>query len=109
MQTKTCTKCGSTHPATLEYFPANKRLHLALSSWCRVCHRAKTREDQRRRRQAELNADLNPDPLPAVYCTETRLPNGSRRIRFGSGYRPAHDAQGTARTYGVASTQDWAL
>ncbi|MHA0041531.1 HNH endonuclease [Deinococcus sp. PEB2-63] len=45
---RTCTKCGTTYPATLEYFCANKRSKTGLDYACKRCEsrRAKTyRED----------------------------------------------------------------
>lgn len=37
IETKTCTKCKETFPATLEYFHAHKRKKYGLSSWCKIC------------------------------------------------------------------------
>ena len=37
MNTKTCTKCHNEFPATLEYFRANKKCRLGVSSACKKC------------------------------------------------------------------------
>jgi len=36
---KTCKKCGTEYPATLEYFESEKRVKSGLSSWCRGCRK----------------------------------------------------------------------
>jgi len=35
--TKVCTKCGNEYLATLDFFSANNKIGLGLTSWCRVC------------------------------------------------------------------------
>lgn len=40
METKCCSKCKQEKPASLEYFPPNKRVKSGLSPWCRECKRA---------------------------------------------------------------------
>jgi hypothetical protein len=49
-----CTGCSAWLP--LENFPANRRMHLGVSSRCRECHREATR-DWRRRNRDHVNAD----------------------------------------------------
>lgn len=34
---KSCSHCHTSSPATLEYFPHDKKHHDGLSSWCRAC------------------------------------------------------------------------
>ena len=40
---KVCTKCGVTHPATLDYFRSNGAASTGLAAACRDCDRAKAR------------------------------------------------------------------
>jgi len=49
---KRCTKCSEWLPFSA--FPANKRMHLGVSSHCRNCHRADTK-DWRERNRDEIN------------------------------------------------------
>lgn len=63
--TLVCTKCGNEYPATLEYFPADKRNRRGYSSWCRSCHRSDSRQryqknaDEYRKRALERrNANI---------------------------------------------------
>ncbi len=49
---KRCSNCGGW--LQLDAFPANRRMHLGVSSRCRVCHREATR-DWRERNRDELN------------------------------------------------------
>lgn len=39
-ETKTCSACGKSMPATEEYFYKDKRSKTGLTSWCRACQRA---------------------------------------------------------------------
>jgi predicted nucleic acid-binding Zn ribbon protein len=73
---KHCSSCGEWLP--LEDFVANHRTHLGRSSWCRVCHRAATREWRDRNRErvnAERRAAYRAEhPRPekrCVVCGET--------------------------------------
>jgi len=51
MSTKTCTKCGVDHPATLEFFPPRKHDSKdGFSSWCRVCRKVDGRAIMQKRR-----------------------------------------------------------
>lgn len=43
----TCTKCKSTKPATLEFFPPHNKKKNGLDSWCRTC-RSSYRSETRR-------------------------------------------------------------
>lgn len=62
---KRCTKCGEWKPATLEYFPPQKKTACGLGSWCRICfaaHAKRYRESlprdpqkKRRKRHAVIN------------------------------------------------------
>lgn len=36
---KTCTKCGETFPATLEYFYKDNYVSCGLSAWCKTCRK----------------------------------------------------------------------
>ena len=40
---KRCSKCGTEHPATTEFFARHKYSKGGLRSWCRPCHRAEQR------------------------------------------------------------------
>ena len=42
--TKTCTKCGEDKPATLEYYPIERRNVSGLRSNCRICYAKRQRE-----------------------------------------------------------------
>lgn len=48
---RTCTKCGETFPATLEYFHYQKRGKYSLSSWCIVCHRERNKQNAAKMRE----------------------------------------------------------
>jgi hypothetical protein len=51
---KFCSKCGDWLP--LEEFPRNRRMHLGVSSQCRECHRAASK-DWRDRNRERVNAE----------------------------------------------------
>lgn len=44
---KQCTKCGEEKPATPEYFARDKNKATGLRGQCRLCHRARQREQKR--------------------------------------------------------------
>jgi len=41
---KTCSKCKTEKPATLEFFSAEKRIKSGLNSWCRDCRNNKVKD-----------------------------------------------------------------
>lgn len=101
---KTCTQCNATHPATLDYFPPNKRGVLGLSSWCRECHRVKGREDQRRRRSAQVVGLARDEKvLPNGRVESTKVVDGLRQVRFGLEWKPTRDALSPDGMRGYAS------
>ncbi len=44
---KTCAKCKTEYPATIEYFPPDKQAKDKLGSWCRKCCRKANQEYNR--------------------------------------------------------------
>ena len=50
---RTCRHCQTAKPA--DAFPANHRMRDGLSSWCKACHVARTREWRQHNRH-EINA-----------------------------------------------------
>lgn len=50
---RTCTKCHTPFPATLEYFHKQKNGKYGLSSWCITCHRAVNNANLKERRAAD--------------------------------------------------------
>lgn len=48
---KTCSKCKTEYPATLEYFPPNKHTKDGLTSHCRICHSANTKNWQKENKE----------------------------------------------------------
>lgn len=90
---RTCKKCGTTHPATTEFFPPLKKVKSGLHAWCRECMRAKNREIMRRRYEAEkagASLDEQDARIPEDRLVEIKRPNGMRGIRFGKAWKPAH-------------------
>jgi hypothetical protein len=67
---KRCSNCSRWLP--LEEFPANRRMHLGVSSHCRRCQRAATK-DWRNRSRERINAERREEyrrehPLPSRQC-----------------------------------------
>lgn len=50
---RTCTKCHTPFPATLEYFHKQKNGKYGLSSWCITCHRAVNNANLKERRATD--------------------------------------------------------
>ena len=75
-----CTGCGSWLP--LEDFPANRRMHLGVSSRCRACHREATK-DWRDRHRDEINAArrLGERESECVDCGSPFLRRSVRAVR----------------------------
>mgnify|MGYP001559273375 CR=1 FL=1 len=48
-----CSKCGTVHPATLEYFGPKPRCSNGLASWCRECTRTKARDGRAKLRKSD--------------------------------------------------------
>jgi hypothetical protein len=96
--TKTCTKCGTEHPATPEFFYVNKgKLH----SWCKDCTRAyersryekvgDTRREQVRRVRKEQSDRVREQDR--VYYTLNR----ERKQELAREYRQRHREKTRAR------------
>lgn len=49
---KNCTKCKKDYPATLEYFYKDTKVKCGLSSWCKICEKARTLKYQKENRDA---------------------------------------------------------
>ena len=77
IEMKTCTKCGSEYPATLEFFYANKQVKSGLRCDCRLCHNKTTNAYQKKHLDKVR-----------VYCAKYRAGHGeqerARQIRFGA-------------------------
>ena len=62
--TKTCTKCGETHPATTEYFYKDNRNKIGLQAWCKKCRivyeKERNRKKQEERKTREKEAETKP-------------------------------------------------
>lgn len=56
-ETKACSGCGVSKPATTEFFYANESLSDGLSSKCKPCKRAYQREKYERDQEAKKEAD----------------------------------------------------
>jgi len=91
---KRCTGCSAWLP--LEEFPRNCRMHLGVSSRCRECHRAATR-DWRDRNRERVNAERRAayreqHPRPVRDCVQCGRPFEGRRnaLVCGDECRRAH-------------------
>lgn len=60
--TKRCTKCGEEKPATLEYFPPDKRLKSGLLSYCRQCRQLVAREINQRPENIQKKRERDRSP-----------------------------------------------
>jgi hypothetical protein len=85
MKTKSCTRCTESKPVA--DFPAYPACRDGLSSWCRTCHLARTRQwraehgeaynQRRRRRAAELRAARIAEgevEIAEIMARDTRRP-----------------------------------
>jgi hypothetical protein len=70
LDSKTCTKCGETKPATAEFFAPAKRGKFGLHSWCHDCFAA---DALRRRREA--------DPLKYAILDSVRAEQQTWAVR----------------------------
>lgn len=81
-ETKTCSKCRSTHPLTAEHFKPNKSRPGGWEYWCRACFNAfyransKARPEQRREKERKYR-ERNPE----AYAAKQRRHYESARAR----------------------------
>jgi hypothetical protein len=79
-----CTKCKQTKPATLEYFPAERRQRSGLASWCRLCYSAATRAHYKRdpdARRAFANDYYRTNKPDRLAYAKTHMDEGRRDWR----------------------------
>jgi hypothetical protein len=86
METKKCTKCRGTYPATTEYFPKDKCSKSGFHSWCRTCFNRTAREKWQSKKPIKKYQKAERD-LPKVY-----IPNLNMKI--GKKYSFLVDKQG---------------
>lgn len=87
---KTCSACCKSFPATLEYFHSSKNRDDGLYPYCKVCARAKKREDYQRHKARRLeyqhqyyqdNADYVRTRQRAYDTANRELVNERERLR----------------------------
>lgn len=49
--TKTCTMCGTTYPATVDYFYKQIRGKYGVNAWCKQCHSERNRQNNAKLRE----------------------------------------------------------
>lgn len=109
---QTCTKCGTTYPATPEYFNRKRRRFNGLSPWCKPCDRKQARRHaienpdmarDRRRRWAASNRDYarsyyekNAEVLKK-RSRQWNKDNAEKKSQTGRVYRESNPASPEAR------------
>ncbi len=86
--TKTCTKCGETHPATTEYFYKDTRIKSRLQAWCKKCMGEYSKERHRKKQEVRKAEEAREPEMPKV------LP----KLRIGQGVKVG---QRYGRVYGI--------
>ena len=87
---KTCTKCGVTFPATVEFFYRQPAGRYGVTSWCRTCdkqwHKSfrEAHREEIRDYQATHRDDL------CAYLVQYRIDNHDRLMEFESARRESH-------------------
>lgn len=64
---RTCTKCNTPFPATLEHFHKQKNGKYGLSSWCITCHRAVNNANLKERRATDPELAKRQDEYKKEY------------------------------------------
>lgn len=90
-KTKTCTKCGTTKPATVEFFGKQSAAKDGMHTHCRLCRQRANREAQRARRLAEHLAQIDEEEsaTPDSVIERQKTTRGTI-VHFGKAWRPAH-------------------
>src|SRR4051812_38454959 len=87
-KTLPCTNCDNSYPATIEYFPPQKRYTATyLHSWCRNCHRAAQRaahkaDPSSARESARAYHKKHPD-----YRRQYNEKNREKMLEYGRQWR----------------------
>ena len=96
--TKTCTKCGETKPATNEYFNHRAR-STVLESWCKECRKKHKNKYRGRYDDREYNKyqyrPLDPKDLPentAKTCTKCGETKPANLSNFPQRSRTTYDS-----------------
>ena len=85
--TKTCTKCGETHPATTEYFYKDNRNKIGLQAWCKKCRIIYEKERSRKKLEERKAREKEAETKPKVP-----------KFRIGQGVKVG---QRYGRVYGI--------
>lgn len=82
---RTCTRCAATHPATLEFFHANRRSKAGLRATCKPCtrlmiHRSEEKAGLRYQAKRREWQRRNPSRRAAASAKYYLTPEGRRRM-----------------------------